>query len=139
MRGSHLMRLSTIPRAICGNSSMASTSGESEHVVLTFAGGDMDGRVLDSQSSVQNERTVVEMFLGGSNRGENGCDVKSLVSYRSVLDGRMAQDPKSQSHTKIHNYRVTARYVRRGVCHLRVEHKMHDVLSGPRLSALNDS
>ncbi len=99
---------------------MDTTHGDSEHVMLTFVGGDLDGRVLDSQSASQRERTVVEMFLGGSNRGQTGCAVKSMVSYRTILEGDMGGPLESQTDTKIHDYRVIGRSSKDGVCHLTV-------------------
>ena len=64
---------------------MDALMNDPDHVVLTFIGGDMDGLVLDSRSPRKRERTVVEMFLGASNRGQTGWETKSLVSYWDIL------------------------------------------------------
>ena len=114
---------------------MDTTHRDSEHVMLTFVGGDLDGRVLDSQSASQPERTVVEMFLGGSNRGQTGCAVKSMISYRTILEGDMGGPLESQADTKIHDYRVIGRSSKDGVCHLTVAHQMHDLLRGHHFNA----
>jgi hypothetical protein len=118
---------------------MDTTHDESEHVILTFVGGDLDGRRLDSQSSCQPERTVVEMFLGGSNRGQQGCAVKSLVSYRTILEGGLDDALESQAATRIHDYQVIGRSSKDGICHLRVAHKMHDLLGGHHFNAARNT
>jgi hypothetical protein len=107
-----------------------------EHYVLTFVGGDMDGLVLDSRSSRKRERTVVEMFLGASYRGQTGLETRSLVSYWAVLHDQMSGPPQQgdqangRPETRIHAYKAISRSVSQGVCHLMVNHTIVDFLPG---------
>ena len=120
---------------------MAIKNNQIEHFVLTVVGGDMDGQVLDSRSPIECERTVVEMFLGASNRGEAGRGVKSLVSYASILEDRISDAVEDAAQiaeecgeqgkpVKVHAYRSLSRTMRDGVWHILVESKVLDVLSG---------
>jgi len=116
---------------------MATKTNESEHFVLTVVGGDMDGQVLDSRSPIERERTVVEMFLGASNRGQAGKGVKSLVSYASILEDRMTDAAhhavkcgEAGQPVKVHAYRAISRTMKDGVWHVLVESKVLDILSG---------
>ena len=105
-----------------------------DHFVLTFVGGDMDGLVLDSRSTRQRERTVIEMFLGGSNRGQTGRETKSLISYQDVLQDK-AHDPAMDTagaKTRCHSYKALSRSVSDGVCHIMVNHTIVDFLPGFR-------
>ncbi len=116
---------------------MGANVNEIDHFVLTFVGGDMDGLVLDSRSARQRERTVIEMFLGGSNRGQTGRETKSLVSYQDVLQDK-AQDravvsaDTTAAKTRCHSYRALSRTVSDGVCHIMVNHTIVDFLPGFR-------
>ena len=108
-----------------------------EHFVLTFVGGDMDGLVLDSRSTRKQERTVVEMFLGASNRGQTEHETKSLVSYCAILQDQM-KVPLMESHAfdgfaseaRLHAYKAISRSVNQGVCHIMVNHTIVDFLPG---------
>ncbi len=108
-----------------------------DHFVLTFVGGDMDGLILDSRSARKQERIVVEMFLGASNRGQTGRETKSLVSYCEILQDRM-KDPLRLSQTsdclaseaRLHAYKAISRSINQGVCHIMVNHTIVDFLPG---------
>ena len=104
-----------------------------DHFVLTFVGGDMDGLILDSRSKQKRERTVVEMFLGASNRGQTGCETKSVISYWDILQDRMheasgADEPALDP--RLHSYKAISRSVTDGICHIMVNHTIVDFLPG---------
>lgn len=107
---------------------------EIDHFILTFVGGDMDGLVLDSRSTRKQERTVVEMFLGASDRGRTGRETKSVISYWDVLHDQMnvpqGIDSDSKTEARLHSYRAISRSVNKGVCHIMVNHTIVDFLPG---------
>ncbi len=57
--------------------------------IITFTGGDMDGRVLSNRSDDKTEKMAAEMFLSITKGGEPGHGIQG-VSFSAILEDRVS-------------------------------------------------
>tara|TARA_A100001391_G_scaffold162971_1_gene122182 strand:+ start:2666 stop:3019 length:354 start_codon:yes stop_codon:yes gene_type:complete len=112
---------------------MNAGSYKTEHFIVEFSGGDMDGQTLSNRSENEKEKMLAKVFLTMTNSGEPGKGMKGL-SFSAMLQGRelevirsvTAQNKLGNPVTKLHAYHVVDRVLADGVYHVRVKYQVVD-------------